>query len=286
MLSPLLERWQRLAGKAKGQEWIPERELFEIFRDTRKEFAAMEEGRNIPREACRLLMWMDEFLYYATMLDDTYLSEYHSGLFDLNYAFKKDFFRGEYDSEFFIGEYPDCEPRELNLETGTEEEFIRFLRDDGGGNRGPVLLTGFDGVPSCQRERRRGRVQVQHLCAAWRLVVEDVLDRAPLSERQLQALLLETYRIFTLFCKDSTVFKNLLRVWNEMEEFLHHAQVMEENEVGSGFYHYEKVLPLILALKNGFLDGTYLTPFPHLSVPAPDGTVTVDLERDFLQELC
>lgn len=130
-LEKLSNQWQQLVAKAKNSEHIAYSELLEVFKATHRVFYSLQEMELIPRKACQVVMQMDEFTYYATMMDENYLGDICSGLYYLNYAIKSEFFKGEYQSEFFMGATPSEVKRYvLDIETIRLDDFIRFLKDE------------------------------------------------------------------------------------------------------------------------------------------------------------
>lgn len=127
----LTVQWHELTAKAKKAEYISYDELLEVFRATHLLFKSLEKTDSVPRKACQIIMLTDEFTYYATMADENYLGHIHSGLHYLNYALKSEFFKGEYQSEFFLGVTPS-ETRQyvLDIVNINLDDFIRFLKDE------------------------------------------------------------------------------------------------------------------------------------------------------------
>lgn len=124
-------QWHELAAKAKKAEYISYDELLEIFRATHLLFKSLEKTESVPRKACQIIMLLDEFTYYATMADENYLGDIHSGLYYLNYALKSEFFNEEYQSEFFMGATPtDVKKYVLDIDNISLDDFIRFLKDE------------------------------------------------------------------------------------------------------------------------------------------------------------
>lgn len=125
----LSDQWHQLVEKAKHTEYISYDDLFEVFKATYTVFSSLSEMELVPRKACQILMLMDEFTYYASMMDENYFGDICPGLYYLNYALKREFFRGDYQSEFFMGEMPtDINAFVLNIEQSSLDEFICFLQ--------------------------------------------------------------------------------------------------------------------------------------------------------------
>ena len=140
-LKKLSDQWHQLIAKAKETDYISYSELLEIFKETHLFFCSLSEMVLIPREACQVVMMMDEFTYYATMLNENYLGDICPGLYYLNYALKSEFFKGKYLSEFFMGPTPsEIKQLILDIENISLDDFIRFLKDEIGEEYNDVVL--------------------------------------------------------------------------------------------------------------------------------------------------
>ena len=134
-------QWHELAAKAKKAEYISYDELLEIFKATHLLFKTLVKTESVPRKACQIIMLIDEFTYYATMTDENYLGDIHSGLYYLNYALKSEFFNGEYQSEFFMGAIPtEVNKYVFDIENISLDDFIRFLKGETDEDYNEVLL--------------------------------------------------------------------------------------------------------------------------------------------------
>ena len=129
-MKDVLKLWSNLAGKAKRQEFISDEDLWEAYRAVISAVVSLRESEGVSREACATLMKMDEFIYYATILDENYMGDVSAGLYELNFGLKQEFFCGVYRSEFFLGPLPK-NPRVhvLRDELKTPSAFLRFLKN-------------------------------------------------------------------------------------------------------------------------------------------------------------
>lgn len=128
-ITSLAGTWRQLAAGAKRAEYITYEQLFAAYRQTYALFKGLKTEKLLPREAFRIIMLIDEFTYYATMLDENYMGEISSGLHYLNYALKDEFFISDYQTEFFVGAMPSViKGRIATLENMSIEEFITFLK--------------------------------------------------------------------------------------------------------------------------------------------------------------
>lgn len=101
------------------------------------------------------------------------------------------------------------------------------------------------------------------------------LEKLPLPP--LQNLLKETYRVLATFCKEECIPKEIAQIILEMEEFLYFAALMEEKEMGNGYYHWQEIRFIVNGLKKGFFDGGYEYAFPKLKI-------TDVLDNDYLMD--
>ena len=128
-ITSLAGTWRQLAAGAKRAEYITYEQLFAAYRQAYALFKGLETEKLLPREAFRLIMLIDEFTYYATMLDENYMGEIKAGLHYLNYALKDEFFISDYQTEFFIGDMPsEIKERIALMNEMSLEEFITFLK--------------------------------------------------------------------------------------------------------------------------------------------------------------
>ena len=140
-LVKLSDQWHELVAKAKRMEHISYAELLEVFKATHKIFNLLHEMELISRKACQVIMLMDEFTYYAAMADENYFGDICSGLYYLNYALKSEFFKGEYQSDFFMGPMPsEIKQYVLDIAALSLDDFIQFLKGEIGEEYNEVLL--------------------------------------------------------------------------------------------------------------------------------------------------
>ena len=127
----LVRDWKDLVTKTKRTEEIEYSELFNIFKATHRAFCEAKNSEFVSRELCQMIMLLDEFTYFAAIMDENYLGDISSRLYHLNYALKNELFNGNYQSEFYLGTNPS-ERKEyfLNIENITLEQFVKFLNDE------------------------------------------------------------------------------------------------------------------------------------------------------------
>lgn len=119
------------------------------------------------------------------------------------------------------------------------------------------------------------------LTRRWTELTDLVLDLAPISEEALQNLCRDTYRALFSHCEKACIPKELAKTLLAMETFLSLSCLMEEKEMGRGFYLWEELFLLIEALKRGFFDGRYPHAYPVLEISDPtDRALLFNLETD------
>ena len=118
----------------------------------------------------------------------------------------------------------------------------------------------------------------------WNKAIYTVLHLEDLSLRRLQNLLKETYEALTAYHRETMVPKEMAAILLNMEDFLHFAAMMEENEKGPGYYYWEELFCLITEMKSGFLTGEYACAYPQIKVAdCVDNEFLLDLEQDSLE---
>ena len=109
-------------------------------------------------------------------------------------------------------------------------------------------------------------IKLKQLANQWEEMTHTVLALEQIPVENLQNLLKETYKTLVVFHKDELVPKEISKLFLEMEDFLYFSSLMEEKEVGIGYYYYEKVRDIIKALEEGFLNGDFGCEFPKLPI--------------------
>ena len=122
------------------------------------------------------------------------------------------------------------------------------------------------------------------LIERWEECTDTVLQLEPLSLRNLQPLLRDTYAALSHYAQKDLVPKEVAKLFLCMEDFLYLASVMEENEKGKGFYCWEELHCLVSALKKGFFAGGYTPAYPELRITdCLDNDFLLDVENDALE---
>lgn len=153
-IKQLADKWGEMTTRVRRMEEISYLELHEIFGEVYRTFAALCKEELVPRETCQLILNMDEFETYATMLDETPVNKIYPGIYHLVKALKYGFLNGIFQSEFVklkvttegvqIIETPDEKKMYiLDMEKGSIEDFIGFLTGIIGDEYDGLKLVGY-----------------------------------------------------------------------------------------------------------------------------------------------
>ena len=114
----------------------------------------------------------------------------------------------------------------------------------------------------------------------WDNMTYQALSLQEISLSDIQILLKDTYHILTEVHKDELVHKSICKLLLTMDEFLYFSSMIETNEKGVDFYHYQYISNIVSALKTGFFKGEHEESFPKLKVYDSEKNETVvDLEN-------
>lgn len=123
------------------------------------------------------------------------------------------------------------------------------------------------------------------LAEDWANQIHIVLDCKELSLKFMFELIKDTYKAFTLYHKDELIPKEISKILLKMEEFAHFTALMEDNEMGKGYYHWEEFQYIVTALKEGFLKSKFEAEFPQFIVlDCLDSQYLIDFENDSLEQ--
>lgn len=100
----------------------------------------------------------------------------------------------------------------------------------------------------------------------WCEMINIVLDLKELSLSKIQNLLKETYEILTEYHKEKLIPKEISKLLLEVDNFLYFTSLMEENEKGVDFYHFQYISSIFEAMKEGFFNSEYTYTFPKLKI--------------------
>ena len=123
------------------------------------------------------------------------------------------------------------------------------------------------------------------LAEEWDNQIRIVLDCKELSLKSMFKLIKDTYKAFTLYHKDELIPKEISKILLNMGEFTYFSALMEDNEMGKGYYHWEEFQYIVTALKEGFLRSKFEAEFPQLVVTdCLDSQYLIDFENDSLEQ--
>lgn len=116
---------------------------------------------------------------------------------------------------------------------------------------------------------------IDSITSRWDNMTYQALSLQEISLSDIQLQLKDTYHILTEFHKDKLVPKSICKLLLTMDEFLYFSSMMESNEKGVDFYHYQYISSIVSALKTGFFKGEYEEPFPKLKIYDSENNYTV-----------
>lgn len=129
------------------------------------------------------------------------------------------------------------------------------------------------------------RTELMNLSKEWNELTLKALDLKEIRAEELQDVLKRTYAAFTEFHKSDLVPRELCRIFDEIENFIYFAFLMEDKEVGADFYFFQKTSCILDAMKLGFFKGEYDCEFPAISVHDNNGSEYVfNFETDKLKD--
>ncbi len=108
------------------------------------------------------------------------------------------------------------------------------------------------------------RTELMNLSKEWNELTLKALDLKEIRAEELQDVLKRTYAAFTEFHKSDLVPRELCRIFDEIENFIYFAFLMEDKEVGDDFYCFQKTSCILDAMKQGFFKGKYDCEFPKI----------------------
>ena len=127
MVNHITNRWQAMTAAALNLENIPAKTLQCLLKDSYEALYFYHQSSLIPKELSRMLLEMEEFLYFAELMETNEVGAdfYHfRSLHTAIKAMERGFFAGEYASAFPVLTVtdPNGTVRVLDLENGNFEE--------------------------------------------------------------------------------------------------------------------------------------------------------------------
>ena len=101
----ITKEWIGMTHKVLDLKRIPSVEIRDILKNTYEVLNYYHKDEAVPKTVCKMLLEMDDFLYFASMItdkefnDDPYL---YQAIFSIVESLKIGFFKGEYECEYPI----------------------------------------------------------------------------------------------------------------------------------------------------------------------------------------
>lgn len=102
-ITAITKEWIGMTHKVLDLKRIPSTEIRDILKNTYEILNYYNKDEAIPKVVCEMLLEMDEFLYFASMIidkefnDDPYL---YQAIYSIAESLKIGFFKGEYECEY------------------------------------------------------------------------------------------------------------------------------------------------------------------------------------------
>lgn len=123
------------------------------------------------------------------------------------------------------------------------------------------------------------------IAKAWDVQTHIVLDCKELSLKAMFELIKDTYHALTVYHKDELIPKEISKILLNMGDFAYFTALMEDNEMGKGYYHWEEFQYIVTALKEGFLKSKFEAESPQFVVTdCLDSQYLIDFEKDSLEQ--
>ena len=127
IVNRITDRWQEMISAALNLENIPAKPLQCLLKDSYEALYFYHQSSLIPKELSRMLLEMEEFLYFAELMEKNEVGEdfYHiHTVYTAIKGMENGFFAGEYASAFPVLTVTDPKGtvRVLDLENGSLEE--------------------------------------------------------------------------------------------------------------------------------------------------------------------
>lgn len=112
-----------MSNLALSMEEISLSEMQELLKDTYYALTKIHKDELIPKDACKMLLAIDEFLYFASMTEDSngsLTSRQYQNIFHIVSALKEGFFNGEYEEPFPKLKTSDFNQNEIVIDFETD----------------------------------------------------------------------------------------------------------------------------------------------------------------------
>lgn len=101
--SIITDGWNNMSNLALSMEEIPLSEMQELLKDTYYTLTKIHKDELIPKDACKMLLAVDEFMCFASITEDSdrsLTSRQYQNIFHIVSALREGFFNGEYEESF------------------------------------------------------------------------------------------------------------------------------------------------------------------------------------------
>ena len=102
-LEQIANEWQQMTSTVMDLQDISLSEIQGLLKDTYQALTAFHNDVLIPKEVCKILLEMEDFLYFASLMEEKEVGEsfYHwREIFVISTALKTGFLEGKYECEF------------------------------------------------------------------------------------------------------------------------------------------------------------------------------------------
>ncbi len=128
-ITEITEKWKRITYSVLDLKRISSAEIRENLKKTYEVLNYYHKDEYVPKSVCEMLLEMDSFLYFASMItdkefdDDPYL---YQTTHSIAQALKKGFFNGEYECEYPVLKIINAEKNiaAFDLQNGYLEDLL------------------------------------------------------------------------------------------------------------------------------------------------------------------
>ncbi len=133
-LKQLTMNWDKQTDKVFGLEKLDLSEMQAIIKDTYKTLHELCKEERVPKEAVKLFLHMDDFLYFAELMEEKEVGKSYYCWEEFKYiadALKEGFFKGEYPEAYPVMLITDIVDNSylFDLEKDKIEDYIIAVRN-------------------------------------------------------------------------------------------------------------------------------------------------------------
>ena len=128
-ITAITEEWIKLTYRVLDLHRIPSSEIRDALKRTYQVLYCYHKEDAVPKAVCKMIIEMDEFLYFASMINENELDDdpcFYQAIHSIGEALRAGFFDGKYKSAYpvlRVLDENDCE-QEIDLEHGCIEDLI------------------------------------------------------------------------------------------------------------------------------------------------------------------